>query len=194
MEVKGKICAIAGDNIYPSINFKKEIYVLDEIQNKTYKNKIIEALKMVNLNEEYLLKKSNDLSDVEYRKLSLAKDLLNKDKVIYLNYFEKGLCFKEREYFKKLFKKLSKEYGIDFIFKTNDFSFCIDLVDEYYIFENNECVDVIPKEKIYEKKVYKYFNRHQLIDFVIKSRKHNHLMENYYDINEILKAIYRELK
>ena len=194
MEVKGKIYSYIGDNIYSSFNTKKEVYVLENINKYTNTKKILEALKMVNLSDDYLLKKSNDLSNCEYNKLKLASDLINNEKVILLDYFDKGLCYKEKEYFKRLFKKLSKNYGINFYIKTNDFSFCIDLVDEYLIFNKNKIVKSILKKDIYKEEAYKYYDKHSLIDFVIGSRKYNHLKDDYTDIKDVLKAIYRELE
>lgn len=194
MEIKGKIYSYIGDNIYSTFNLKKEVYVLDNIHKYSDTKKIIEALKMVNLSEDYLLKKSNDLSNAEYNKLRLVSDLVNNEKIIILDYFDKGLCYKEKEYFKRLFKKLSKIYGINFYIKTNDFAFCIDLVDEYLLFKNNKIVKSVLKKDIYREEVYKYYDKHTLVDFVVKSRKHNHLKDDYTDIKDILKAIYRELR
>ena len=194
MEVKGRIYSYIGDNIYSTFNLKKEIYVLDNIHKYSDTKKILEALKMVNLSEDYLLKKSNDLSNTEYNKLRLVSDLVNNEKTIILDYFDKGLCHKEKEYFKRLFKKLSKDYGINFYVKTNDFAFCIDLVDEYLVFDKNKIVKSILKKDIYKESVFKYYDKHTLCDFIVKSRKYNHLMDDYVDIKDILKAIYRELR
>ena len=194
MEVKGKIYSYIGDNIFSTFNVKKEVYILDHIKKYSDNKKILEALKIVNLNEDYLLKKSNDLSNSEYNKLRLASDLVNNEKLIILDYFDKGLCYKEKEYFKRLFRKLSKNYGITFYIKTNDFSFCIDLVDEYLIFDENKIIKNILKKDIYKEEAYKYYDKHNLIDFVLKSRKYNHLLDNYTDSKDVLKAIYRELE
>lgn len=194
MEVKGKIYSYIGDNIFSTFNVKKEVYILDHIKKYSDNKKILEALKIVNLNEDYLLKKSNDLSNSEYNKLRLASDLVNNEKLIILDYFDKGLCYKEKEYFKRLFRKLSKNYGITFYIKTNDFSFCIDLVDEYLIFDGNKIIKNILKKDIYKEEAYKYYDKHNLIDFVLKSRKYNHLLDNYTDSKDVLKAIYRELE
>jgi ABC-type dipeptide/oligopeptide/nickel transport system ATPase subunit len=194
MEVRGRIYSYIGNNIYSTFNIKKEVYVLDNIHKYSDTKKIIEALKMVNLNEDYLLKKSNDLSNTEYNKLRLVSDLVNNEKTIILDYFDKGLCYKEKEYFKRLFKKLSKNYGINFYIKTNDFAFCIDLVDEYLIFDNNKIVKNILKKDIYKEEIFNYYDKHTLCDFVIKSRKYNHLKDDYTDIKDVLKAVYRELK
>ena len=194
MELKNGIYAIIGDKSYSTINQKKEIYILDNLDKYADKNKIIEALKMVNLNEDYLLRKSNNLSTVEYNKLALVNDLVNKEKIIVLDHFEKGLCYKEKEYFKRLFKKISNDYGIQILIKTNDFSFCVDLVDEYIITENEKIIKRINRKDIYKENAFEYFDKHLLYDFVIKSRKYNHLKEDYTDIKDVLKAIYRELK
>lgn len=194
MEVKGRIYSYIGDNIYSTFKLKKEVYVLDNIKKYSDSKRIVEALKMVNLTEDYLTKKSNDLSNSEYNKLRLATDLVNNEKMIILDYFDRGLCYKEKEYFKRLFKKLARNYGINFYIKTNDFSFCIDLVDEYIIYDGSIPIDSILKKDIYKKEVYKYYDKHTLIDFVLKSRKYNHLLDDYNDIKDILKAIYREIK
>lgn len=194
MELKGKISVIIGEHDYTTINQKKEVYVLENINKYTDKEKICEAIKMVNLTQDYLLKKSNNLSTVEYNKLSLVNSLVNKEKDIILDHFEKGLCYKEREYFKRLFKKLSREFGINFIIKTNDFSFVCDLADEYLIFKDGNVIQSVNKKDIYKEQVYKYFDKHVLVDFVMKSRKYNHLKDDYIDIKDVIKAIYRELK
>jgi len=194
MELKGRICAVVGDLNIPIADLKKEVYVLDNINKYTEKKKIIEALRMVNLDEEYLLKKSNDLSNVEYNKLLLVNDLVNKNKLIYLDFFEKGLCYKEKQYFKRLIKKLAKDYGISFLVITNDLGFCIDLVDEYAIYESNKETRVIDKKDLYKEEIYRYYPKHELVDFVIKSRKHGYLLDDYTDVKDVLKAIYRELK
>ena len=119
MAVRGRIYSYIGDNIYSLFNTKKQVYVLENIKKYSDSKKIYEALKMVNLSEDYLLKKSNDLSNTEYNKLRLASDLINDEELIILDYFDKGLCYKEKEYFKRLFRKLSKNYGISFYIKTN---------------------------------------------------------------------------
>ena len=194
MEVKGKIYSYICDDIYSTLNLKKEVYILDNIKKYADTKKILEALKMVNLSEDYLLKKSNDLSNTEYNKLRLVNDLVNNEKNIILDYFDRGLCFKEKEYFKRLFRKLSKNYGINFYIKTNDFSFCLGLVDEYLIFDKNKIIKTISKRNIYKEKVYKYYDKYPLVEFVIKSRKFNHLMDDYTEVSDVLKAIYRELR
>ena len=194
MEIKGKVIAAIGANLNFNRNLNKEIYIFDKIPKFTRKEKILEALKMVNLTEDYTLKKSNDLSNVEYNKLLLARDLILGSEIIFLDYFEKGMCFKEREYFKKLIKKLSRDYKLTFLINTNDFTFCINLVDEYHVFVNDVLSKIVSYKDSYKESIYKYYNNHQIIDFVLKSRKYNHLKNDYYEINEVLKAIYRELK
>lgn len=191
MEVKGIIFGVIGDK-YSTINQRKEVYVLEHIDKYANKDKIIEALKMVNLSEDYLLKKSNNLSTVEYNKLSLVNSLINKEDLIVLDHFEKGLCHKEREYFKRLIKKLAKTYGIDFAIKTNDFTFCLDLVDEYDVFKNGELLKRIDKKDVYKEQAYKYYDKHQLVDFVLLCRDKGFLKDDYYSVNEVIKAVYRE--
>lgn len=194
MEKTGLIRAVIGDVKLNVINHNKKAYILEDLSKRISKKKIIEALSMVNLNEDYLLKKTNDLSDSEYNKLLFVKDLLNKNKNITLEFFERGLCSKERTYFKRLLKKLAKEYTINFNIITNDLTFCIGLVDEFAIYEDNNLVKTFDKSEIYDEELYDYFDRNQLFYFVTKSRNYGHLYKDYYDIKDVLKAVYRELE
>ena len=154
MEKVGRITALIGDYKLRVINRQKKAYVLEDVSKHISKKKVIEALKMVNLTEDYLLKKSNDLSDSEYNKLLFVRDLLNKNQTIVLEYFERGLCSKEREYFKRLFRKLSREYSINFNVITNDLTFCIGLVDEFDLYEQGKFSRTFSKSDIYDEELY----------------------------------------
>lgn len=194
MELKGKISVLVGDINNSLVDNGKEVYVLEHVDKYTKSSKIIEALSMVNLSQDYLLMKSNDLSNVEYRKLLLVTDLVNKEKNIVLEHFDKGLSQKEKQYFKVLFRKLSNNYGINFFIITNDLDFCMDMADEYLLYKKGKISKTYSKKDIFNEELYSYFDKHTLVDFVIKSRKYNHIKEDYYDIKDVLKAIYRELK
>ena len=87
MEIEGKTICIIDSNLKSTKINNKEIYILDTLPKKTKKEKVLEALKMVNLTEDYILKKSNDLSNSEYSKLLLARDLASGSKIIFLDYF-----------------------------------------------------------------------------------------------------------
>lgn len=195
MEQLGKVFGIIGDDTYSQINLGKKAYILEDINKFTDIKKIEKALSMVRLDSSYINIKSNDLSDVEYNKLLLALDLINGEKDIILIYFEKGLCYKERQYFKKIIRKFSKSYGVNFYIKTNDFMFLYDLVDEYVLFKDKKVMNYFHKDEVFTREVWKYFDKHPNIDFLIKSRKFNHLLGDYYiETSDILKAVYREIQ
>lgn len=194
MELKGKISVLVGDINSSLIDNNKEVYVLEHVDKYAKSSKIVEALSMVNLSQDYLLMKSNDLSNVEYRKLLLVTDLVNKEKNIVLEHFDKGLSQKEKQYFKVLFRKLSNNYGINFLVITNDLDYCMDLADEYLVYKRGKITKTFSKNDVFNEELYSYFDKHTLVDFIIKSRKFDHIKDDYFDIKDVLKAIYRELK
>lgn len=165
---------------------KSPIYITKLNRNS---KKLEEALKIVNLSKSVLTKELKELSDSEYHKLKFANDLYLKKNVINLIYFDRCLCNKEKEYFKRIIRKLSKSYNIKFNIITKDVYFIIDLVDGFNL--NGKFID---KDKIFDKSIYKYFNSCELIDFVNLSRKNGHLSDNFVTVNEVLKDIYRELR
>lgn len=85
--------------------------------------KSLASLKMVFLDESYLTKNSEDLSESEIKRIMLARALIENKDYIILDYFEKGLNYKEKENFKRLFRKLSQEYHKTILILTNDITF-----------------------------------------------------------------------
>lgn len=146
------------------------------------------SLKMVMLNDEYLEKDSSSLSDIEIKKVILAKALIENKKVIILNYFDKGLNNREKEEFKRLFKKLSQDYKKIILLFTNDITFIWDIASSIFFIEDNNIKEFTKKE---------YFDLVKIIDspsiseIISHIRKKNIKIEDYKNISDLLKAIYR---
>jgi len=85
---------------------------------------------MVMLDDSFLEKTVEELSEAEIKKVILAATLIENKDYIVLEYFEKGLTFKEKENYKRLFKKISDEYHKTIIIYTNDITFLWDIAHE----------------------------------------------------------------
>ncbi len=107
---KGKIYSIIGNVTINTNNINYSIITGYTFNNtvKSFLNsdKDIQSLKMVILSELYLDKTVNELSDMEIKKIVLAKALIKNKDYIVLDYFEKGLSSKEKDNFKRFFKML----------------------------------------------------------------------------------------
>lgn len=147
------------------------------------------SLKMVMLNEDYLTKKSNELSISELKKVSLAKALIENKDYLVLNYFEKELNHQEKENFKRLWKKLSKDHEKTIIIFTNDITSIWDIACELIIVDKYNVINTVSKENYF--KIMDNINKPEIVSFTELMRELGLVVEDYIDVKELLKAIYR---
>ena len=157
--------------------------------------KIKSALLMVGLDESYLSRVITSLSTSELKKVSLACVLFYNPQVLIVDYFEKGLNYKDIEYFKKLFKKLKIKYNRNIIICSDNISNYLDILDEYVIFNNGVLEVKGTNKELYNNVIYKYIEEPHIIKFINLVRKKKGVeLDNYIDIKELIKAIYRDVE
>ena len=183
-----KIYKISLNNIDYSCNMSVKDYLLNYY-------KIDELLKLLNLSSKIINREVNTLSLSEKVRIEIAFAIIKDYDNIYINNVLSCFDRKTRMYFCKLIIKLKKLYNktiiisdinIDNIFELIDNLIIINDKDviyngekyEFYISNNNNLFEkpltIILKEKIYEKKGINIGNTDS--------------------INELIKAIYRELR
>lgn len=151
--------------------------------------KSLNALKLVMLDSNILEKKGSELSTAEIKKVALAKALIENKEIIVLDYFEKELNHKEKENYKRLFKKLANDTNKTILIYTNDITFLWDIADSIFFVDNEQVINT------YEK--HNYFDLIELVDkpiiskFLNEIRKKGIKIEDYKDIKDLLKAVYR---
>lgn len=151
--------------------------------------KSLNALKIVMLDSSILEKKGSELSTAEIKKVALAKALIENKEIIVLDYFEKELNRKEKENYKRLFKKLANDTNKTILIYTNDITFLWDIADSIFFVDNEQVINT------YEKR--NYFDLIELVDkpiiskFLNEIRKKGIKIEDYKDIKDLLKAVYR---
>lgn len=177
--------------------------VKDEIKsymvNYNYKCKnmvkhIIDSLKMVGLDDSFLEKNPNRLSFVEAKKVELACLLSYNPEVFILCDFEKGMTYKEREYFRKLFLKLKNDFNKTIILISSDLTFMFDLVDKLYVINKGKIAIEGDKDIFYSDKLYKYIEMPKIVEFVKYSNSLGYNIQEYTDFKELIKEIYRNVK
>ncbi len=187
--------------IFGFVNIKKKNNVIDIRKYKSMKvskylenfndKKILDAFLMVKLSDKVIDKNLTKLSSSEIIKLELVVKLLNNEDIIYLNNFDKYFIKKDRDYFKKLFKKLCTKYHKTFVFTNVKMDFIIDFAHYIFIFTDDGM-------KKYDKFSFynidkKYINKALIMDLVIYMQKKGKNIGNIYELGELLKAIYREV-
>ena len=184
------------NKLFLSNNVKDEIK--GYMTNYNYKCKnivkhIMDSLKMVGLDDSFLERNPNKLSFTEAKKVELACLLSYNPEVLVLCDFEKGLTYKEREYFKKLFLKLKNDFNKTIILITSDLTFMFNIVDNVYVINKGKLVIDGDKDIFYEDKLYKYIEMPKIVEFTKYVNSLGYNIIEYTDFKELIKEIYRNV-
>ena len=187
----------SSNNEFIGKTVKDEIKI--SMKNYEYKTSnvtkhISDSLKIVGLNDDYLDRNPNTLSYTEKKKISLACAMSYNPSVLILEDFEKGLIFREREYFRKLFLKLKNKFNKTIILIGTDLTFMFDIVDKLYVINKGELVFSGGKELYYDDKLYKYVEMPKIVEFTKYANECGHNILEYTDIKELIKELYRNVK
>ena len=188
---------ISNHNEYNKGNLYDEIVYLNKYYKLNYKRldkRIKDSLKMVNLDFTYIYKSFSEMSDSELKLVYLAIAMFLNSKIIILDYFEKGLSFNEINYIKKLVVKLNKMYNKNIIIFSNDLDAYLNIVKNIVIFKNGNIVFEGTNKDLYNKDLYKYIDKPNIVSFINYLNDNNHDFDHYIDIKELLKAIYRDVE
>lgn len=187
------------------VSFKEDFYknsileeanYLNELYNLGYENindRINKALVMVGLNK-YGDSYFSDLSSSELKKIKLAMALYVNAKIIILDNMEKGFSSKDIEYLRKLLRKISKMYNKNIIICSNNLDSYLDIVDKVIIIDKGKIVVDLLKEDLYNDNIYKYIKMPKVIYMIKYLEKNGHKFDNYIEMKELLKAIYRDVE
>ena len=158
---------------------------------KEVEKRIIDSLKLAGLNESYLDRNPNELSFVEQKKVKFACIMSYNPEVLILNDFEKGLSYKERDYFRKLFIKLKTKYNKTIVLLSRKVEFLFDFVDEVYVINKGKVVLEGGQEIFYDNKLYKYVDVPKIVEFTNFLHSEKHDINKYTDFKELIKELYR---
>lgn len=187
----------SSNNEFIGKTVKEEIKLTMKNYNHSVSNvskHIADSLKIVGLSEEYLDRKPNTLSFTEKKKVMLACAMSYNPSVLIVEDFEKGLIFRDREYFRKLFLKLKNKFNKTIILLSNDLTFMFELVDKLYVINKGKLVLSGGKEIYYDNKLYKYVEMPKIIEFTKYAQESGHSILEYTDIKELIKELYRNVK
>lgn len=162
-----------------------------DFKGKEVEKRIIDSLKLAGLNESYLDRNPNVLSFVEQKKVKFACIMSYNPEVLILNDFEKGLSYKERDYFRKLFIKLKTKYNKTIVLLSRKIEFLFDFVDKVYVINKGKVVLEGGQEIFYDNKLYKYVDVPKIVEFTNFLHSEKHDINKYTDFKELIKELYR---
>ena len=151
-------------------------------------------MKMANLDPKYLNEDYSILSTTILKKMSLAIALFINPKILIFDNYDKQMSNKDIEYFKKLVYKLNKMYNKNIIVSSNNIDNYLNIITNIVILDNGKIVFNGTNKDLYDNKLYKYIDEPNIISFIKYLDKKGHKFDNYIDIKELLKAIYRDVE
>ena len=113
--------------------------------------------------------------------------------MIILSDFEINFLNKEFNYFKNLFKKMVTKYNKTIVFITSRLDRIMDIIDFILVVENKTVIMELSSDNIYYDKIYDYIDKPEIVEFVKLARKNHAKLEDYIDINELIKGIFRSV-
>lgn len=183
-----KIYKISLNNIDYSCNMSVKDYLLNYY-------KIDELLKLLNLSSKIINREVNTLSFSEKVRIEIAFAIIKDYDNIYINNVLSCFDRKTRMYFCKLIIKLKKLYNKTIIISDINIDNIFELIDNLIIIND--------KDVIYNGEKYEFyaFNKNNLFEkpltIILKEEiyeKKGINIGNTDSINELIKAIYRELR
>lgn len=177
---------------------KKEIsYAIDNFKYKkeSKDKRILEALKLVNLDESYLDKNPMDLSLVDAKKIALACMLIYNPKVIILDEYTNGLSSSEKSDLIRLFRILKNKYRKIIILLTKDTSFAYQITDEVFLMSYTRLVRSGKRDILEDSVLLKEINLEppKIVSFVNVYNKKGRELNYYNNVLDLIKGVYRDV-
>ena len=172
------------------INYDDEWTVKRFLNGLKFKldGRIIELFNELEINSSLLNRKIKDLSRGHFKLILLIYVILNKKKVIILDYFDKGLSHK---YKKRVINYLKRKYEGKIIAISNDLVFLNLLCSNLIVLDNNIVFnDKI--ENIYKSRVK--IDYPEIIKFIRLANKKKAKLNYTVECHELLKDIYRSVR
>lgn len=192
-----KIGYIPSDMLFEQDIVKDEIlWTMKKYGYKTKdaKKHVVDSLKIAGLDEKFFNRKIETLSFTEKKKVMFAKTMSYNPDVLIVEDFSKGLIFREKEYFRKLFLKLKNKFNKTIIIVGTDLSFAFDNVDKVFVINNGKLVLSGNKGIFYDNELYKYVEVPKIVEFTKYANELGHDILEYTDFKELIKELYRKVK
>ncbi len=171
---------------------KKELQILNKSNEK-----IISALNMVGLTNDYLNRKINTLSSGEKRLIDIAAALINSPSLLLLDEPSIGLDRINKFRLINLLKRINQKYNVTIIIASHDINFLNLLISDITILKEGKVLISGNKDDVFKKS--SMLNKYDIllpdiIEFTNRVYKGKNIkLGNYEDVKDLIKAVYRNV-
>lgn len=134
-------------NVYDNIAFGLRMKKVSEVEIKKRVNEMLELVHLVGYEKRF----PRELSGGECQRVSLARGLINKPKVLLLDEPLSALDLKLRKSMQIELKMLQRKLGITFIYVTHDQDEALSMSDRIVVLKNGKIEQIDSPTDIYEK-------------------------------------------
>lgn len=184
-------------NKFSTDNVNDEMTLLNTSYHLNYHDinkRIDDALLLVGLSANYHNALFKDLSLGELKRIQLACVLFINPQIIIFDYYDKNVTNKDMEYINKLIHKLVKMFHKNIIVCSDNIGVYLNNISNIIIFKGGKIVYQGDSKAIYDDELYKYIAMPKIVEYIKYLNNKGHKMDNYIDIKELLKAIYRDVE
>ena len=177
---------------------RKELsYAIDEFDYKkdSKEKRIVDALKLVGLDESYLDRNPMDLSLIEAKKIAFACILIYNPKVIILDEITNGISSSDKNELIRLFRILKNKYRKIIILLSKDTSFCYQITDYVYLMSYTRLIKEGKRDILEDADTLKNINLEvpKIVSFVDAYNKKGRELNYYNNILDLIKGVYRDV-
>ena len=154
-----------------------------------------DALKLVGLDDSYLELDPLKLTLVDAKKVALACALIYNPKILILDEYTTGLTHNDKNELIRLLRILKNKYKKIIILLSKDTSFCYQISDYVYLMHLTKLVKEGDKSLLRDIELLENLDLEvpQIVSFIAECKKKGHDIEDYDNILELIKGVYRDV-
>jgi energy-coupling factor transport system ATP-binding protein len=164
-------------------------------KKKHIKERISNALKLVELDERILNVDPFRLDLIDAKKVALACILTYNPNIIILDEFTNGLGNKEKNELIRLLKMLKNKYNKTIILLTKDTNFAYQVTDHVFLLDKARIITEGNKELLRDSELLNSLGLEVpfIVKFINEYKKHNKYFYDYTNILDLIKGVYRDV-
>ena len=164
-------------------------------KTKSIKDRVKNALKLVDLDERILRVNPMRLDLIDAKKVALACILTYNPSIIILDEYTSGLGYNEKNELIRLLRMLKNKYNKTIILLSKDTDFSYQISDYVYLLDKTKIITEGKKDILRDTELLNSIGLEtpKIVSFIDEYKKHNKYLYDYTSILDLIKGVYRDV-